>query len=102
VTLYGAATLYAAMLSLRSAETASALWNAGLKAQTGWWLVALFGAVALWPRNSNALGLALRRRIEGNEARVAWVVGASLALTVLLIVLNNSRGVAGAFIYFNF
>lgn len=101
-TLDGAATVYGAMLALDAADTGSALWNSGLKANTGWWLVALFTAVALWPRNSNLLGLDLRRRIEGREARTAWVAGAAGMVVCLLILVNNTRGVVGAFIYFNF
>lgn len=101
-TLDGAVTVYAAMLSLESAQTASALWNAGLKAATGWWLVAVWTVLTLWPRNSNVLGQDLRRWIDVSDARKAWAVGASTTLVCLLILLNNSRGVAGAFIYFNF
>lgn len=102
VTLEGAGTVYAAMLALDAAESASVLFNAGLKPSTGWWLVFSLTAVALWPRNSNVLGLDLRRWVEGNEVRTAWTVGAAATLVCLLILLNNSRGVVGAFIYFNF
>lgn len=102
VNLEGAVTIYAAMLALDTAESASVLFNAGLKPETGWWLVAGWTAVALWPRNSNVLGLELRRWVEGGEARIAWTVGAAVTLVCLLILLNNSRGVVGAFIYFNF
>jgi alginate O-acetyltransferase complex protein AlgI len=101
-TLEGATTVYAAMLMMDASDTGSVLWNAGLSPGTGWWLVGLFAAVALWPRNSNVWGLELRRWIEGNENRAAWTVGAAATLVSLLILLNNTRGVAGAFIYFNF
>ena len=102
VSLEGAVTIYSAMLALDTAESASVLFNAGLKPETGWWLVAGWTTVALWPRNSNVLGLDLRRWVEGGEARIAWTVGAAVTLVCLLILLNNSRGVVGAFIYFNF
>lgn len=102
VTLEGAGTVYAAMLALDAAESASVLFNAGLKTSTGWWLVASLTAVALWPRNSNVLGLDLRHWVGGNDVRTAWTVGAAVTLVCLLILLNNSRGAVGAFIYFNF
>lgn len=101
-TLEGAITVYAAMIALDAADSASALWNAGLKADTGWLLVGVFTVVALWPRNSNVLGLDLRRWVEADTSRVALAVGAAGTLVCLLILLNNTRGVAGAFIYFNF
>ena len=101
-TLEGAATVYAAMIALDAADSASALWNAGLRADTGWLLVGVFTVVALWPRNSNVLGLDLRRWVEADTSRVALAVGAAGTLLCLLILLNNTRGVAGAFIYFNF
>lgn len=101
-TLEGASTVYAAMLAVEAADMGSVLWNAGLHPGTGWWLVGLFAAVALWPRNSNVWGLELRRWIEGREVRTAWTVGAAATLVCLLVLLNNTRGVAGAFIYFNF
>lgn len=101
-TLEGATTVYAAMLALDAADTASALWNAGLRANTGWLLVGVFTVVALWPRNSNVLGLDLRRWVEVGTSRMALAVGAAGTLVCLLILLNNTRGVAGAFIYFNF
>ncbi|MBB1075259.1 MBOAT family protein [Rhodoferax sp. 4810] len=100
--LSDATTIYSAMLNISPAQTASVLWNAGLSTERGWWLCACLTAIALWPRNSNQLGLSLRQRVQGYKARVAFVAGASAALTCLLILLNNSRGVAGAFIYFNF
>lgn len=100
--LDGAATVYAAMLALDAGETAVSLWNAGLKPATGWMLVMLFTAVALWPRNSNLLGQDLLRWMAGREVRVAWVAGAAGTLACLLILLNNTRGTVGAFIYFNF
>ncbi len=101
-TLEGATSVYAAMLSLNAADAPTALWNAGLKARTGWMLVGLFAVVALWPRNSNMLGLDLRHWLEGRDARTAWTIGAAGMLMCLLILLNNTRGVTGAFIYFNF
>ena len=101
-TLEGATTVYAAMLALDAADTASALWNAGLKPETGWLLLGLFTVVALWPRNSNVFGLDLRRWVECGGGRTAFVVGAAGMLVCLLILLNNTRGVTGAFIYFNF
>ncbi|WP_332740838.1 MBOAT family O-acyltransferase [Hydrogenophaga sp.] len=100
--LEGATAIYAAMLSLVRIDAGIVLWNAGLHASTGWWMCAFLTGVALWPRNSNDLGLSLRALVQGREARVAFVAGASVALIALLILLNNSRGVAGAFIYFNF
>jgi len=100
--LEGATAIYGAMLNIHPADTASALWNAGLKAGTGWWICACLTTIALWPRNSNQLGLSLRQRVQGRELRVAFAAGASLAVACLLILLNNSRGVSGAFIYFNF
>ena len=100
--LDGATAIYAALLSLVPTESGTVLWNAGLHASTGWWICAFLTLVALWPRNSNELGISLRTLVQGREARVAFVTGASVALVALLILLNNSRGVAGAFIYFNF
>lgn len=101
-TLEGAISMYAAMLAMDAAQEARALWNAGLTAGNGWWLVCVFTAVALWPRNSNVWGLELRRWITGHETRTAWTIGAALTLVCLLILINNARGVSGAFIYFNF
>lgn len=101
-TLEGATTVYAAMLTLDAADTASALWNAGLRADTGWLLIGIFSVVALWPRNSNVLGLDLRRWMEARTSHVGLAVGAAGTLVCLLILLNNTRGVTGAFIYFNF
>jgi len=68
---------------------------------------ALFGCavltgVVLWPRNSNELGVSLRALVQGREARVAFVASASFTLIALLILLTNSRGVAGALLFFNF
>lgn len=100
--LEGAIAIYASMLSLVDTEFGTVLWNAGLHAATGWWICAFLTLVALWPRNSNDLGIRLRALVLGREARVAFVAGASVTLVALLILLNNSRGVAGAFIYFNF
>ncbi|MDZ4104139.1 MAG: MBOAT family protein [Hydrogenophaga sp.] len=98
----GALAIYAAMLGLAGVESGTSLWNAGLQVSTGWLLCAALGAVALWPRNSNELGIGLRALVQGRESRVAFVAGASATLIAMLILLNNSRGVAGAFIYFNF
>lgn len=100
--LDGAGTMYAAMLTFDAAETSGVLWNAGIKANTGWLLLGLLSVVALWPRNSNALGQDLRRWIERSEERTAFAAGAAGVLICLLILLNNTRGAAGAFIYFNF
>ncbi|MBT9465176.1 MBOAT family protein [Hydrogenophaga sp.] len=100
--LDGALSIYAAMLNVVQVESGTVLWNAGLNATTGWWFCVVLTGVALWPRNSNELGVSLRALVQGREARVAFVAGASLTLIALLILLNNSRGVAGAFIYFNF
>lgn len=98
----GALAIHAAMLGLAGVESGTSLWNAGLQVSTGWLLCAALGAVALWPRNSNELGIGLRALVQGRESRVAFVAGASATLIAMLILLNNSRGVAGAFIYFNF
>jgi alginate O-acetyltransferase complex protein AlgI len=101
-TLDGAGTIYGAMIAVESAEVATVLWNAGLQSSRGWWLVGFLALVAVWPRNSNALGLKLRVLIADRDSRASLVVGASGLLACLLILINNSRGVAGAFIYFNF
>lgn len=101
-TLEGAMSIYASMLSLVQIDSGTALWNAGLQASTGWWLCACLVVVALWPKNSNDMGISLRALVQGRETRVAFVAGASLTAISMLILLNNSRGVAGAFIYFNF
>jgi alginate O-acetyltransferase complex protein AlgI len=101
-TLDGAGTIYGAMIAVESAEVATVLWNAGLQSSRGWWLVGFFSLVAVWPSNSNALGLKLRVLIADRDSRASLVVGASGLLACLLILINNSRGVAGAFIYFNF
>lgn len=100
--LDGALAIYASMLGLADIETGTSLWNAGLQMSTGWLLCAALAAVALWPRNSNELGIGLRALVQGRELRVVFVAGASATLIAMLILLNNSRGVAGAFIYFNF
>lgn len=100
--LEGAVSLYAAMLGVVHTDSGTLLWNAGLRASTGWWICAVLTLVALWPRNSNELGVSLRALVQGRESRVALVAGASATLMAMLILLNNSRGVAGAFIYFNF
>ncbi|MDP3168467.1 MAG: MBOAT family protein [Hydrogenophaga sp.] len=100
--LEGATAIYAAMLNVVRIDAGTVLWNAGLHASTGWMVCAFLVLVALWPKNSNELGISLRALVQGREARAAFVAGASATLIVLLILLNNSRGVAGAFIYFNF
>ncbi len=100
--LDGAISIYAAMLNMVHVESGTVLWNAGLNTSTGWWFCAILTGVALWPRNSNELGVSLRALVQGREARVAFVTAASVTFIALLILLNNSRGVAGAFIYFNF
>jgi alginate O-acetyltransferase complex protein AlgI len=101
-TLEGAMAIYAAMLNLVGIDSGTVLWNAGLHASTGWVVCAFLVLVALCPKNSNDLGIGLRTLVQGREARVAFVAGASATLICLLILLNSSRGVAGAFIYFNF
>lgn len=101
-TLEGALSIYASMLGVVHTDSGIVLWNEGLQASTGWLLCFALAIVALWPRNSNELGIGLRALVQGRESRVAFVAGASAALTAMLVLLNNSRGVAGAFIYFNF
>lgn len=101
-TLEGAMSIYASMLSVVQIESGTVLWNTGLQASTGWGICAFLTVVALWPRNSNELGIGLRALVEGRETRIAFVAGVSFAIICMLILLNNSRGVVGAFIYFNF
>jgi len=100
--LEGARTIYAAMMGLTAEETPLAMWNAGLKTRTGWLLIACLSVLALWPRNSNVLGVDLRKWVEKGGTRTAFAAGVAGTVVCLLILLNNTRGVAGAFIYFNF
>lgn len=102
VSLEGAAAIYSAMLAQPAPGIPVALWNAGLSAERAWWELAALAAVALWPRNSNQLGLDLRNWIEPSMPSRARALGAFGTLTCLLILISNGRGVSGAFIYFNF
>lgn len=101
-TLEGALSIYASMLRVVHIDAGTVLWNAGLQAPAGWWWCAALSVVALWPRNSNELGIGLRTWAQTRATRVAFLAGTSATFIGLLILLNNSRGAAGAFIYFNF
>lgn len=101
-TLEGALSIYRSMLGHGGDPVNGLFWNEGLNASTGWMWCAMLGTIALWPRNTNQLGLQLRSLVAGRSPWVMGLCGASVTLITLLILMNNSRGPVGAFIYFNF
>jgi hypothetical protein len=101
-TLEGALSIYRSMLGHGGDAVNGLFWNEGLNASTGWMWCAMLGTIALWPRNTNQLGLQLRSLVAGRSPWVMGLCGASVTLITLLILMNNSRGPVGAFIYFNF
>ena len=100
--LEGAMSIYRSMLGQGGDPVNGLFWNEGLSASTGWLWCAVLGGIALWPRNTNELGLQLRSLVPGRSPWGMGLGGASVMLITLLVLLNNSRGPVGAFIYFNF
>jgi alginate O-acetyltransferase complex protein AlgI len=99
----GAMRLLSAMAGQRAATDAHVLlWNAGLAPRVGALWCAALALIAIWPWNSNRIGVALLSRCRA-DARVASTIGgAALALASLLVLINTARDSASAFIYFNF
>ena len=78
------------------------LWNAGLDASRAWGWCAVLALIAFAAPNSNAIGEAVLRRCVAARRTRSFVLGASVAAVVFLIVLNEARDSVSAFIYFNF
>lgn len=100
--LEGAMSIYRSMLGHGGDAVNELFWNKGLSTSTGWLWCAVLGGIALWPVNTNQVGLKLRSSVAGRSPWVVGLCGASLTLITLLVLVNNSRGPVGAFIYFNF
>lgn len=78
------------------------LWNAGLDPLRGWLWCIVLAALAFLGPNSNLIGEALQRQCHERWGLRHAVLGASIALVVFLVVLNEARDTVSAFIYFNF
>ena len=78
------------------------LWNAGLAPQAGALWCAVLTVFALWPWNSNRIGVAVLARCRADARLASTLAGAALALASLLVLINTARDAASAFIYFNF
>ena len=78
------------------------LWNSGLDLARAWWWCAALALIAFVAPNSNAIGDAVLRRCLVPGGLRCFVLGASAAAMILLIVLNEARDSVSAFIYFNF
>ena len=78
------------------------LWNAGLDvSRAGLWCAAL-GAIAFLSPNSNRIGEQLLAQARARPRLCATLGGAALSVATLLVVINETRASASAFIYFNF
>jgi alginate O-acetyltransferase complex protein AlgI len=78
------------------------LWNQGLHPQTGLLLCAGLCAVTSLVPNSNLIGERLLAVSHTYAFLRPMIIGAALALSTLLVVINNVRDATSAFIYFNF
>jgi alginate O-acetyltransferase complex protein AlgI len=89
--------------SLRAAPEANPLlWNAGLHADTGFFTCVLLCAVACMGTNSNRIGEAMLTACKRHEAVRYPLLGASVAASIFLVIVNEMRSSVSAFIYFNF
>lgn len=85
-----------------SPDAPTILWNNGLDPWRGLvWLFAL-GSLALLAPNTNRLGEALLQRCRNNTTLIPAILGAALAASTLLVLVNAMRDSVSAFIYFNF
>lgn len=100
----GALHMFQSMAGLGGgAGAASALlWNQGLNLYTGVGWCVLLAMVAVLPWNSNRLGVTTQTWLQAQPSRSPAVLGGMVMLSVALLLLNNTRGAVGAFIYFNF
>jgi len=78
------------------------LWNQGLHPQTGLLLCAGLCAVTSLAPNSNRIGERLLAISHQYAFLRPMIIGMALALSTLLVVINNVRDATSAFIYFNF
>lgn len=102
-TLEGALRMVEAMTGAGTEQTIQLLlWNAGLTPATGWLWCAVLGFIACLLPNSNHWGTWLRERCAMSADALALTAGGSLTAVLLLAMLNQSRDVVSAFIYFNF
>lgn len=101
-TWQGAVVMLSAMLGAGPNPQPVLLWNQGLQAVTGWGWCLCLAVVAVLPWNSNRLGAAAQQWLRAATHHGAWVCGVVFVLSVALLLVNNTRGAVGAFIYFNF
>lgn len=78
------------------------LWNQGLHPQTGLLLCAGLCAITSLAPNSNRIGERLLAISHQYAFLRPMIIGMALALSTLLVVINNVRDATSAFIYFNF
>ena len=102
--LPGAARMIAAMLptELAAEPVHALLWNAGLQSSAGAAWCVVLGAVALFGRNSNRLGVALMARLAAGQWLRPLLGGAAACAVAMLLLVNIARDSVSAFIYFNF
>lgn len=101
-----ATTMLASMAGVQwlldGSQVHALLWNSGLQSQRGLlWFLFLAGVAFLMP-NSNRIGEGLLLWLREQSAWAPVLLGAALALSSFLVLINTARDSVSAFIYFNF
>jgi alginate O-acetyltransferase complex protein AlgI len=90
------------MWSMQWWAHSAVLAEAGLDLRRSVWLCAVLIACAALLPNTNSMGERLRSVLDARATVWSYVLGAALALIVLLGLVNALRGSVSPFIYFNF